>query len=211
MLAIPLSQLSALNLHWKKKVGAAIMFIVGAFVTIISVVRLWSLVDFRATQNASWDYWNAAIWSTVEIAIGIICACMPAIRFILVRIFPNIFGTTTTDEPSPSHTVRGLPETADTGSIQGSKRSRGMGSSWKPTDKLGRLADRLRGASGTSEDGVRLSQLRSASSSEMRIVEDDGADSLAERRAGVPSSSNGRLPPPAHMRDGRVSTRSFLG
>ncbi|ORY70520.1 uncharacterized protein BCR38DRAFT_422325 [Pseudomassariella vexata] len=91
MLALPLSQLPSLDLHWKKKVGVGIMFCVGTFVTVVSVIRLTSIVEFRGSSNLTWDYWSVSLWSTVEIAVGIICACMPSIRLVLVRISPKIF------------------------------------------------------------------------------------------------------------------------
>ncbi|KAH9909669.1 hypothetical protein F4778DRAFT_8858 [Xylariomycetidae sp. FL2044] len=91
MLALPLSQLRELNLHWKKKVGVALMFCVGTFVTVVSAVRLGSLVQFRNSSNITWDYWGVCLWSTVEITVGIICACMPALRLILIRVAPKVF------------------------------------------------------------------------------------------------------------------------
>ncbi|KAI1845049.1 hypothetical protein JX265_008366 [Neoarthrinium moseri] len=94
MLGIPLSQLRTLHMHWKKKIGVALMFIVGAFVTVVSILRLQSLVIFADTQNPTWDYFGVNNWSVVEINVGIICTCMPALRLILVRIFPALGGTT---------------------------------------------------------------------------------------------------------------------
>ncbi|KAH8681898.1 hypothetical protein BX600DRAFT_447464 [Xylariales sp. PMI_506] len=93
MLAIPLWQLRELKLHWKKKVGVAMMFCVGTFVTVVSVIRLASLVEFHESTNLTWDYWGVALWSTVEITVGIICACMPSMRLILVRLAPKVFDT----------------------------------------------------------------------------------------------------------------------
>ncbi|KAK8003631.1 Galactose oxidase- beta-propeller [Apiospora arundinis] len=91
MLAIPMSQLKSLNLHWKKKVGVGLMFFVGTFVTVISIVRLSSLIEFRGSSNLTWDYFGVCLYSTIEITIGIICACMPTLRMILVRIWPRVF------------------------------------------------------------------------------------------------------------------------
>ncbi|KAK1984978.1 CFEM domain-containing protein [Colletotrichum cereale] len=96
MLGLPLSQIKSLNLHWKKKIGVALMFFVGTFVTVVSILRLQSLVQFAKSQNPTWDQFGVAMWSTVEINVGIICACMPSIRVILVRLFPKILGTTRT-------------------------------------------------------------------------------------------------------------------
>ncbi|KAJ0275216.1 hypothetical protein Brms1b_009084 [Colletotrichum noveboracense] len=94
MLAIPLWQLRALRLHWKKKIGVAMMFIVGTFVTVVSIIRLQSLVDFAKGSNPTMDFMEVSIWSTIEIIVGIMCACLPSIRMILVKLFPSISGST---------------------------------------------------------------------------------------------------------------------
>lgn len=31
-------------------------------------------------------------WSTIEVHVGIICACLPAIRTILRKLWPSVFG-----------------------------------------------------------------------------------------------------------------------
>ncbi|KAI9054826.1 hypothetical protein LZ554_001971 [Drepanopeziza brunnea f. sp. 'monogermtubi'] len=94
MLALPLSQLSSLKMHWKKKLGVAVMFVVGTFVTVVSIIRLQSLVSFSNSQNPTWDNLPVSLWSTVEVSIGLICACMPTLRLVLVRLFPRSLGTT---------------------------------------------------------------------------------------------------------------------
>jgi len=114
MLAIPLSQLVHLKLAWKKKVGVAMMFCVGTLyvfpfcrcaqpganllvssVTVVSILRLQSLVTFATSHNPTWDQWDVSNWSTIELNVGIMCACMPAMRVLLVRLFPKILGTST--------------------------------------------------------------------------------------------------------------------
>ena len=62
--------------------------------TVVSIIRLQSLVQFANSKNPTWDNLPVTIWSTVEINVGIICACMPSLRVLLVRIFPKILGTT---------------------------------------------------------------------------------------------------------------------
>lgn len=71
ILGIPLWQLWGLKLHWKKKVAVALMFCLGTFVTIVSILRLQSLVHFAQTSNASWEFYNVSLWSTIEICVGI--------------------------------------------------------------------------------------------------------------------------------------------
>lgn len=63
-------------------------------VTVVSCLRLQSLVGFAASANPTWDQVDVVNWSNIEINVGIICACLPTIRVILARAFPSIMGTT---------------------------------------------------------------------------------------------------------------------
>ncbi|KAG5995234.1 hypothetical protein E4U43_003074 [Claviceps pusilla] len=96
IIGIPLYQIRKLELHWKKKLGAIIMFLTGAFVTIVSILRLQSLVYFYSSTNPTWDLWYTAWWSTIEINVGLICVCLPTVRVLLMRMWPNVFGSNTT-------------------------------------------------------------------------------------------------------------------
>ena len=40
------------------------------------------------------DYVKIGYWSTIECHVGIICACLPAIRSLLRRVAPGAFGDT---------------------------------------------------------------------------------------------------------------------
>ncbi|KHN94093.1 uncharacterized protein MAM_08023 [Metarhizium album ARSEF 1941] len=95
MLGIPLWQLRTVRLGWKKKAGVAAMFSVGAFVTIVSILRLRSLITFSySTENPTWDFFDVGIWSDTEINVSMICVCMPSFRMLLVRLFPRLRETT---------------------------------------------------------------------------------------------------------------------
>ncbi|KAJ4993990.1 CFEM domain-containing protein [Stagonosporopsis vannaccii] len=93
ILGIPLWQLWGLKLHWKKKVAVALMFCLGTFVTIVSILRLQSLVHFAQSSNASWEFYDVSVWSTIEICVGIMCACLPTLRLLLVKLFPILGGS----------------------------------------------------------------------------------------------------------------------
>ncbi|PTB78708.1 hypothetical protein M440DRAFT_1199969 [Trichoderma longibrachiatum ATCC 18648] len=93
MIILPMSQVRKLKLHWKKKIGIVIMLTLGAFVSLISLVRLKSVMFFANLINPTWDQWNVAWWSTMEVNIGIICTCLPTLRLILKRIFPKLLAT----------------------------------------------------------------------------------------------------------------------
>ncbi|KAI8940453.1 hypothetical protein NX059_004139 [Plenodomus lindquistii] len=94
MLGIPLYEVFHLQLSWRKKISVAFMFCVGTFVTIVSVLRLRSLVSFASSMNPTWDQADVVKWSNIEIHVGIICACLPTLRVILVRLFPTLMGST---------------------------------------------------------------------------------------------------------------------
>lgn len=64
-------------------------------VTIVSILRLRSLVQFATSQNPTWDQFDIAFWTTLEVPTGIICCCLPAIRLILIKTFPRLFGMLT--------------------------------------------------------------------------------------------------------------------
>ncbi|KAK0383981.1 hypothetical protein NLU13_8070 [Sarocladium strictum] len=77
ILAIPLWELRKLQLHWKKKVGVALMFGLGACVTVMSILRLKSLLLYRMRDNVTSEFAEVYIWSSIEIGVGVICACLP--------------------------------------------------------------------------------------------------------------------------------------
>lgn len=90
-LGLPLRPLAKLSLSLRRKLMVMFMFSLGFFVTIISILRLKSLVALANTQNPTWDYVWIAFWTCLEIEVGIICACLPAIRSLLIRMMPDLF------------------------------------------------------------------------------------------------------------------------
>ncbi|KAG6306637.1 hypothetical protein E4U45_006720 [Claviceps purpurea] len=93
MIMIPLHRVRHLQLHWKHKAGVVIMFLMGTFITIVSTFRLASLSNFDASINMTVDYYDVALWSTIEINVGVVGISLPTLRLILVRISPRVFGS----------------------------------------------------------------------------------------------------------------------
>lgn len=87
MLGLPLIKIQSLKLPWWEKMAAGLMFGVGTFVTIISILRLHAIIVVGNTsitsRNPTWDQFNLAIWSALEVNIAIICSCLPAMRQII--------------------------------------------------------------------------------------------------------------------------------
>ncbi|KAL6399824.1 hypothetical protein AUP68_17232 [Ilyonectria robusta] len=126
LLAVPLSQLRTLNLDWKKKVGVGMMFCVGTFVTIVSTLRLQVVIKLGShAENATWEFIDVVKWSTIEINVGIICACMPSLRLGIARLFPRVLGTVRGSYANyGSHRRSGV-----TGQSNRSNKSRQLGTS----------------------------------------------------------------------------------
>ncbi|PGH18993.1 hypothetical protein AJ79_00026 [Helicocarpus griseus UAMH5409] len=95
IIVLPVRELFRLALSTKKKLHILLMFGVGFFVTIVSAIRLKSFLQFGNSHNITWDHVEAGYWSTIEGHASIFCACMPAIRALLRKLSPSLFGDRT--------------------------------------------------------------------------------------------------------------------
>lgn len=62
---------------------------------IISILRLRTLSVAAETDDPTWDNVDAAIWSFLELSIGVTVSCLPTLRPLLVKITPNLFASIT--------------------------------------------------------------------------------------------------------------------
>lgn len=62
-------------------------------VTVISIVRLQALTSFASSNNPTYDNLKVSAWSTIEVNVGIICASMPTLRLLLLKMFPGLSGS----------------------------------------------------------------------------------------------------------------------
>ncbi|KAH8812282.1 hypothetical protein F5884DRAFT_729113 [Xylogone sp. PMI_703] len=95
ILVMPLPQLYKLQVNGRQKIQLFFMFSLGAVVTTFSVIRLPFLVQLGRTTNPTWEYVEVTIWSIWETELGMICACLPAIRNLLKTVWPNVFRSIT--------------------------------------------------------------------------------------------------------------------
>ncbi|PQE23045.1 cfem domain-containing protein [Rutstroemia sp. NJR-2017a WRK4] len=90
VIALPLGKLSKLVMTFERKLTIMCMFSLGLFVTAISIVRLSSLIEFATSDNITWDYVPAAYFSTLELHVGILCGCLPALKPLLNMLLPKL-------------------------------------------------------------------------------------------------------------------------
>lgn len=70
------------------------LFAVGGFVTIVSIVRLVIFIRSNGATDFSWINVDLGTWSIIEICVGVICTCVPALKPILDRVLPRLFSST---------------------------------------------------------------------------------------------------------------------
>ncbi|KXJ95117.1 major facilitator superfamily domain-containing protein [Microdochium bolleyi] len=122
ILALPLPVLTGMRLPLRQKVILILTFALGVFVTVVDVVRIYYLqqavmsITPSVSSNPAATFgdqpefsWNASLsfmWSAVEVNVGIICACIPTLKPLIIRILPAMLvdpdGTRRTPSSSDS-------------------------------------------------------------------------------------------------------------
>ena len=69
-----------IQIKWTKKLGVALVFATGAFLSAISIVRLCILYQNPATVDPTWNVVTTKIWLAIELNLAIICGCLPALQ-----------------------------------------------------------------------------------------------------------------------------------
>jgi hypothetical protein len=90
---LPLPVIKTLNLPRAQKLALTFVFCLGGVTCIISLMRLQSLYAVSVSEDISWDNPMAALWSNLEVGIGIICSCLPTLKTCVMRVFPKMFSS----------------------------------------------------------------------------------------------------------------------
>ncbi|CAF9927030.1 hypothetical protein IMSHALPRED_007103 [Imshaugia aleurites] len=78
ILLLPISIIWTLQLSARRKVGLSAIFLLGGFLCGASIGRAYTIANV-SLSDFSYDTAPSAVWSSVEISFGIICACLPTI------------------------------------------------------------------------------------------------------------------------------------
>ncbi|KAJ5305978.1 hypothetical protein N7508_004993 [Penicillium antarcticum] len=93
IIALPIYPLSRLRLQRLKKIGLLVVFGMGAFVCVTTIVRTTTLVQSAENSDSTSGPLPATIWSVIEANTGIICTCLPVFRHPLQYLFPKFFAS----------------------------------------------------------------------------------------------------------------------
>ncbi|KAH7128558.1 hypothetical protein B0J11DRAFT_273798 [Dendryphion nanum] len=89
LLILPLVFIRKLNMQRYRKIAVGLMFAIGTFGAITTIIRLHTLLVFRISVDPTWDYVPVTIWTELELASGFVCVSLPAIRILLTMILPQ--------------------------------------------------------------------------------------------------------------------------
>ncbi|KAK3344509.1 hypothetical protein B0T25DRAFT_487390 [Lasiosphaeria hispida] len=74
---------------WKEKACLILIFAIGFFVCIISVLRIVWIVQLYSSTDFMWDYAFISYWNCVEVNGAIILPCLVVIRPLLRKLWPS--------------------------------------------------------------------------------------------------------------------------
>ncbi|KAJ5175433.1 uncharacterized protein N7482_001310 [Penicillium canariense] len=92
VMGLPLPFIWKLQLNVAKKMALCSVFCIGLLVSIISIVRLKSLMEIDFT-NITRSVQMGVMWTVIEPELAIICANMPLLKAILSRMLPGLFSS----------------------------------------------------------------------------------------------------------------------
>ncbi|PVH97217.1 hypothetical protein DM02DRAFT_481329, partial [Periconia macrospinosa] len=86
---IPMPVISRLHMSLSKKIGLAVVFVIGFFICLTTALRMQTLVRAVQASEQTWESCPANLWSFIEAAVGVICACLISLRKMLSIIWPE--------------------------------------------------------------------------------------------------------------------------
>lgn len=125
ILLLPLPILTALRIEFRQKVVLVATFIVGGFVAIVDVIRIVYLQNALRIERAHgltqasasvrppdfiYEVSFTLMWSTVEVTVGLICACALVLKPLVMRVTPALLHRqSSVPDPVPTVELSKLP------------------------------------------------------------------------------------------------------
>ncbi|KAF1960635.1 hypothetical protein CC80DRAFT_403355, partial [Byssothecium circinans] len=106
MMFLPIFMLWHVQIPRRQKIGLLAIFMTGFFVCAVSIVRLYYQVKLKGAKDMSWKSFATAMWSTIELHVGLICASLPHAKPFLRHHFPKLLGTSGDDETSETRRAK---------------------------------------------------------------------------------------------------------
>ncbi|KIE03084.1 hypothetical protein MAJ_00598, partial [Metarhizium majus ARSEF 297] len=115
VLCLPMQPIWTSKLPVNQKRALMLVFALGGFVTITSIMRATTLSFSTKSPDPTYDI-TSTLWTMIEENVAIICACLPMCRIVLAWIFPKAFSTPSTASSGgegsggPAYTIGSAPK-----------------------------------------------------------------------------------------------------
>ncbi|KAL5119255.1 hypothetical protein ACEQ8H_002742 [Pleosporales sp. CAS-2024a] len=86
---LPLPVILKLNMSMGNKIGLIILFSMGFFICLTTALRMSTLPLSLRSHQPTYDSAPANLWSFIEAATGVICACLISLRKSISTIWPS--------------------------------------------------------------------------------------------------------------------------
>jgi hypothetical protein len=193
---LPVRSIWALQIPRQQKFALLVILTIGWFVCVVSILRLRALVVLaQHPQDSTWYSAPAAYWSAIEANLAIVCASLPALKPLVVRIIPAFStrrgsssrGFSSTSASSNSHRLCKFgrkdrqriddqaDESGNTSHIEAaSSRSieRDEGRNILVTQHIEQYFERTNEAQGKASDGESQKEFVASSAESIRTIED---------------------------------------
>ena len=89
ILFIPMPLIYQLQIPRVQKVALVVVLALGGFVVITSCLRMTTINIAATSPDSTYDI-ASTMWTMIEMNVAIVCACLPMIRPLLVKLFPRL-------------------------------------------------------------------------------------------------------------------------
>ncbi|OLN96857.1 hypothetical protein CCHL11_02412 [Colletotrichum chlorophyti] len=118
ILILPVPILPKVKLARRQKISLWLIFALGFFICIVSIMRIPSLIRSHNSLDTTMDAPSIAQWSVIEINTAIVCASLITLKPLVTRYFPSLLDSTPCggpdDFPESDQTVPGTVGSKDT-------------------------------------------------------------------------------------------------
>ncbi|KFY85302.1 hypothetical protein V500_08530 [Pseudogymnoascus sp. VKM F-4518 (FW-2643)] len=162
---LPIRMVLTLKLPTTQKAILAGIFSTSIFVVVICVVRITYIMSLANNLDVTYSQGRAAVWSCVEINIGIVCASVIVLKPFMRHHFPGVFSTYVMSvDNSDATPIKSFP--------RGFSESKKANPSEYQHPNTFQMA-RVKGDSGTNDDGSGLGQGRSSRKGSLSTTSDE--------------------------------------
>ncbi|KAK0627858.1 hypothetical protein B0T14DRAFT_424511 [Immersiella caudata] len=90
---MPIPVVSSLHLPRRQKMILLAIFGLGIFPCAISIYRIQTLEAAASAKDPTWDNVDAAIFSFLELTVGVVAVCLPTLRPLVAATMPRLLGS----------------------------------------------------------------------------------------------------------------------